>query len=128
MIISKEHAKWSAKPLINARTDLEHPCQALADFLTIKEKFNDFRNVLVTFIGNGNNFAHSLILYGALLRVEVRIACPPKGFLLNPLVIKKAHEIYINDVLLNIIDDQHAAVNVAKVLCTDVWSSMTEKA
>ena len=51
----EEYAKWSTKPVINALTDLEHPCQALADFLTIKEEFIDFKNVILTFIGDGNN-------------------------------------------------------------------------
>jgi len=122
----EEYARWSTKPVINALTDLEHPCQALADFLTIKEEFHDFKNVVLTFIGDGNNVAHSLILSGALLGVEVRIACP-KSFLPNPLVIKKARAIYKNDNLLKIIHDPHTAVNGANVLYTDVWSSMGEE-
>ena len=89
----EEYAKWSSKPVINALTDLEHPCQALADYMTIKEEFGDFRNVVLTFIGDGNNVANSLILCGALLGLEVRIACP-KGYEPNSLVIKKAYEIY----------------------------------
>jgi len=122
----EEYAKWSTKPVINALTDLEHPCQALADFLTIKEAFPDFRNVVLTFIGDGNNVAHSLILCGALLGVEVRIACP-KSFLPNPFVIKKAREIYKNDNLLKITNDIDIAVSGANVLYTDVWSSMGEE-
>ena len=122
----EEYAKWSTKPVINALTDLEHPCQALADFLTIKEEFHDFRKVVLTFIGDGNNVAHSLILCGALLGVEVRIACP-KGFLPNPFVIEKAREIYKNDNLLKIIHDPKLAVNGSNVLYTDVWSSMGEE-
>ena len=122
----EEYAKWSSKPVINALTDLEHPCQALADFLTIKEEFHDLRNVVLTFIGDGNNVSHSLILCGALLGVEVRIACP-KGFLPNPFVIKKAREIYKNDNLLKIVHDPQTAVIGANVLYTDVWSSMGEE-
>ena len=122
----EEYARWSTKPIINALTDLEHPCQALADFLTINEEFSDFKDVVLTFIGDGNNVAHSLILCGALLGVEVRIACP-KGFLPNPFVIKKAREIYKNDNLLKIIHDPLTAVNGANVLYTDVWSSMGEE-
>ena len=121
-----EYAKWSTKPVINALTDLEHPCQALADFLTIKEEFHDFKDLVLTFIGDGNNVAHSLILCGALLGIEVRIACP-EGFLPNPLVIKKAREIYKNDNLLKIIHDPLNAVSGANVLYTDVWSSMGEE-
>ena len=122
----EEYAKWSTKPVINALTDLEHPCQALADFLTIKEVFNDFRNVVLTFIGDGNNVAHSLILCGALLGVEIRIACP-EGFAPNPFIIKKAREICKSDNFLKIIHDPQAAVKGANVLYTDVWSSMGEE-
>jgi len=122
----EEYAKWSTKPVINALTDLEHPCQALADFLTIHEEFLDFKNVILTFIGDGNNVANSLILSGALLGVEVRIACP-KGYEPNPLVLKKAYEIYKNKDLLKITNDPINAVQGANVLYTDVWSSMGEE-
>ena len=97
----EEYAKWSSKPVINALTDLEHPCQALSDYMTIKEEFTDFENVVLTFIGDGNNVANSLILCGALLGVEVRIACP-KGYEPNNLVINKAKKIYKNKNLLKI--------------------------
>ncbi len=122
----EEYAKWSTKPVINALTDLEHPCQALADFLTIHEEFLDLKDVILTFIGDGNNVANSLILCGALLGVEVRIACP-KGYEPNPLVIKKAYEIYKNKNLLKITNDPISAVHGANVLYTDVWSSMGEE-
>ena len=122
----EEYAKWSTKPVINALTDLEHPCQALADFLTIHEEFLDFKNVILTFIGDGNNVANSLILCGALLGVEVRIACP-KGYEPNSLVIKKAYEIYKNKDLLKITNDPITAAQGANVLYTDVWSSMGEE-
>ena len=58
----EEYSKWSTKPVINALTDLEHPCQVLADFLTIKEEFGSFKDLVLTFIGDGNNVANSLIL------------------------------------------------------------------
>ena len=122
----EEYAKWSTKPVINALTDLEHPCQALADFLTIQEEFNDFKDLVLTFIGDGNNVANSLILCGALLGVEVRIACP-KGYEPNSLVINKAYEIYKNKNLLKITNDPNTAVLGANVLYTDVWSSMGEE-
>ena len=122
----EEYAKWSSKPVINALTDLEHPCQALADFMTIKEEFADFKNVILTFIGDGNNVANSLILYGALLGVEVRIACP-KGYEPDDLIINKAKKIYQNKNLLKITNDPIAAVKGANVLYTDVWSSMGEE-
>ncbi len=122
----EEYAKWSSKPVINALTDLEHPCQALADFMTIKEEFLDFKDVVLTFIGDGNNVANSLILCGAFLGVEVRIACP-KGYEPNSSLIDKAYEIYENKNLLKITNDPNAAVLGANVLYTDVWSSMGEE-
>ena len=122
----EEYAKWSTKPVINALTDLEHPCQALADFLTIQEEFHDYKDVVLAFVGDGNNVANSLILCGALLGVEVRIACP-KGYEPNTLVINKAYEIYKNKDLLKITNDPNIAVLGANVLYTDVWSSMGEE-
>ena len=121
----EEYAYWSSKPVINALTDLEHPCQALADFMTIKEEFIDFNKVVLTFIGDGNNVANSLILCGALLDVEVRIACP-KGYEPNPLILKKANEIYVNKTF-KVTNDPYFAVTGANVLYTDVWSSMGEE-
>ena len=122
----EEYAKWSSKPVINALTDLEHPCQALADFMTIKEEFIDFEDVVLTFIGDGNNVANSLILCGALLGVEVRIACP-LGYEPNAAVINKAKQIYKNKNLLKITNEPYSAVKGANVLYTDVWSSMGEE-
>ena len=122
----EEYANWSSKPVINALTDLEHPCQALADYMTIKEEFVDFKNVVLTFVGDGNNVANSLILYGALIGMEVRIACP-KGYEPNDLVINKAKNIYKNKNLLKITHDPITAVRGANVLYTDVWSSMGEE-
>ena len=122
----EEYSQWSDIPVINALTDLEHPCQALADFLTIKEEFHDFKDVILTFIGDGNNVANSLILCGALLGVEVRIACP-KGYEPDPLVVNKAIQIYKNKNLLKITNDPYSAVLGANVLYTDVWSSMGQE-
>ena len=122
----EEYAEWSSKPVINALTDLEHPCQALADYMTIKEEFVDFKNVVLAFIGDGNNVANSLILYGALLGMEVRIACP-KGYEPNDLIINRAKKIYKNKNLLKITNDPITAVQGANVLYTDVWSSMGEE-
>ena len=122
----EEYAKWSSKPVINALTDLEHPCQALADFMTIKEEFLDFKDVVLTFIGDGNNVANSLILCGALLGVEIRIACP-KGFEPNSYIVDRAREIYRGKSLLKITNDPINAVKGANVLYTDVWSSMGEE-
>ena len=122
----EEYARWATKPVINALTDLEHPCQVLADFLTIKEEFGGLKDIVLTFIGDGNNVANSLILCGALFGLKIRIACP-KGFEPNTKVIKKAIEINKNDDLLKITNDPYTAASNANVLYTDVWSSMGEE-
>ena len=122
----KEYARWSSKPVINALTDLEHPCQALADFLTIQEEFGDFQDLILTFVGDGNNVANSLILCGALLDVEVRIASP-KGYEPKASIINKAKEIYIDKSKLKVTNNINSAAESASVLYTDVWSSMGEE-
>ena len=122
----EDYAKWSTKPVINALTDLEHPCQALADFFTIKQEFGGFENLVLTFVGDGNNVANSLILCGALLGVEVRIACP-KGYEPNSTVVKKALRITNDESLLKITNDPITAASGANILYTDVWSSMGEE-
>ena len=124
--VLEEYAKWATIPVINALTDLEHPCQALADFLTIKEEFGELKGQVLSYIGDGNNVANSLIICGALLGVEVRIACPtgyePKSFLLD-----KARKINDNKSLLKITNNPSYASSGANVLYTDVWSSMGEE-
>ena len=122
----EDYARWCSIPVINALTDLEHPCQALADFFTIQEEFNTLENKVLTFVGDGNNVANSLILTGLLLGIEVRIACP-NGYEPNPLIIEKAKTIKTNRNLLKISNDPHKAVDGSDVLYTDVWSSMGEE-
>ena len=122
----EEYSRWATVPVINALTDFEHPCQALADFLTIKEEFVDFKKVVLTFVGDGNNVANSLILSGAILGIEVRIACP-KGYEPSPFIINKARTIYGTENLLKIYHDPSIAALGANVLYTDVWSSMGEE-
>ena len=122
----EEYAKWSSIPVINALTDLEHPCQALADFFTVLNNFGDFNDLVFTFIGDGNNVSHSLILCGAILGVEIRIATP-KGLEPNPIIIEKAKFIYDNSNLLKIYNDPILAASGANIIYTDVWSSMGEE-
>tara|TARA_B100000575_G_scaffold271874_1_gene253526 strand:- start:541 stop:1467 length:927 start_codon:yes stop_codon:yes gene_type:complete len=121
----EEYAKWSSSSVINALTDLEHPCQALADFYTIKEEFSDFKDLVLTFVGDSNNVANSLILCGALLGIEIRIACP-KGYEPSQQIINKANQLKNNN-NLKIMNDPHEAVKGANILYSDVWSSMGEE-
>ena len=121
-----EYAKWSTIPVINALTDLEHPCQALADYLTILEEFKSFDQVTLSYIGDGNNVANSLILCGALLGINLRIATP-KGFEPKPEILSKALQIYKNPSKLLITNDVYEAVKGSNVIYTDVWASMGEE-
>ncbi len=123
----EEYAKWSSKPIINALTDLEHPCQALADFMTIKEEFGDIENRVLAYVGDGNNVAHSLILGGSILGCEVRIACP-KGYEPDSNIIEKANKIGKSNFVLKINNDVCSSVDKANVIYTDVWASMGEEA
>ena len=79
-------------PVINALTDLEHPCQALADLLTIRERFGDLAGLKLTFVGDGNNVAHALLLAGALAGMHVAVATPA-GYEPIPQIAKRATEI-----------------------------------
>lgn len=124
--VLEEYAKWATIPVINALTDLEHPCQALADFLTIKEEFGELKGKVLSYIGDGNNVANSLIICGALLGVEVRIACP-NGYEPNSFLLQEARKINDNKSLLQITNDPLIASSEANVLYTDVWSSMGEE-
>ena len=124
--VLEEYAKWATIPVINALTDIEHPCQALADYFTIKEEFGELKGKVLSYIGDGNNVANSLIICGALLGVEVRIACP-KGYEPNSFLIDKARKINDNKSLLKITNDPCYASSGANVLYTDVWSSMGEE-
>ena len=120
-----EYAKWSTKPIINALTDIEHPCQVLADFLTIKEHFGDFKNLVFTYVGDGNNVANSLILAASLLGIELRIASP-KNFEPDNEIIKKSFSLNPKN-NLKITHDPAEAVNGANIIYTDVWSSMGQE-
>jgi ornithine carbamoyltransferase len=125
-----EYAHWASIPVINALTDLEHPCQALADFLTIQEAFaagpGDLRGITLAYVGDGNNVAHSLLLCGALLGVNVRIGCPP-GFAPSPQVLEQARLLAPAGTSVEVLHEPLAAVRGAHALYTDVWASMGQE-
>jgi ornithine carbamoyltransferase len=113
-------------PVINALTDQEHPCQILADLLTVKESFGGLEGLTLTYVGDGNNVAHSLLLGCALLGVNVRVATPP-GYAPDPAVVQQAQELGTGAEIL-ITEDPKAAVAGANVVYTDVWASMGQEA
>ena len=85
----EEFAQHTNIPIINALTDLEHPCQILADLLTVQEEFGSCKGLTMTYLGDGNNVAHSLILGCALMGMNVRIATP-KGYEPDSAIVKKS--------------------------------------
>ncbi len=116
----------SRVPVINALSDLEHPCQALADFLTMWEKKGDFRFNLA-FVGDGNNVAHSLMLMGAQIGVNVAIATP-RGYEPKEAVLKRAEEeARASGARILITNDPTEAVRDADFVYTDVWASMGQE-
>jgi ornithine carbamoyltransferase len=121
-----DYAHWASIPVINALTDLEHPCQALADFLTMQEAFGDLHGQTLTYVGDGNNVAHSLMLCGALLGVNVRIACPD-GFEPLPGVLDQARSLAVGGAEISVTGDPMAAVAGAQAIYTDVWASMGQE-
>jgi len=124
------YAHWATIPVINALTDLEHPCQALADFLTLQEAFGsspaELAGLSLAYVGDGNNVAHSLMLCGALLGVNVRIGCP-KGFAPDPAVLERARALAVQGAQITVVHDPLEAVRGAKALYTDVWASMGQE-
>ena len=119
-------AKYAEIPIINALTDLEHPCQTLADLMTIKECFGKLSGVTVTYLGDGNNVAHSLILGGALMGMKVCIATPD-GYQPDQTIVEKAKQIGVEGFQVLVTDNPIEAVKGSQVLYTDVWASMGQE-
>ncbi|NWF61940.1 MAG: ornithine carbamoyltransferase [Fischerella sp.] len=119
-------AHYAKIPVINALTDLEHPCQVLADLLTIKECFGTLSGLTLTYVGDGNNVANSLMLGCALVGMNVRVATP-NGFEPNATIIEKARAIAANKTQVIVTNDPEAATKGSHVLYTDVWASMGQE-
>ncbi len=122
-----DYAHWASVPVINALTDLEHPCQALADFLTMQEAHGALPGQTLAYVGDGNNVAHSLMLCGALLGVNVRIGCP-EGFEPLPGVLEQAKSLAQHGASIEVVTDPREAVAGAQAVYTDVWASMGQEA
>jgi ornithine carbamoyltransferase len=119
-------ANYAQIPIINALTDLEHPCQILADLMTIQECFGSLEGKTLTYLGDGNNMAHSLLLGGALTGLNVRIATP-KDYEPDPAIVKQAQEIAGDRSEIIVTQDAIAAIENAQVVYTDVWASMGQE-
>jgi ornithine carbamoyltransferase len=119
-----EMAANSRVPVVNALSDFEHPCQALADFMTLQEHFGTVAGMNFTYVGDGNNVCHSLMLTGAQLGVNVTIATP-RGYSPDIEIVTQAREMaQVNGCEVHLLQDPQAAATGADVVYTDVCVSM----
>ncbi len=120
-------AKYASIPVINGLTDYSHPCQAMADFLTILEKKKTFEGLKLVYVGDGNNVAHSLMFAGARLGVNVTIVCPP-DFKPNVTAFQQAVEdAKSTGAVIEVVHDPAVGVKNADVVYTDTWASMGQE-
>ncbi|MBV9609911.1 MAG: ornithine carbamoyltransferase [Acidobacteria bacterium] len=121
-------AEHACIPVVNALTDHEHPCQALADYFTLQEKFGDVKKIRLAYVGDGNNVAHSLMLTAAALGSTIRVAAPP-GYEPDPEVTGSAvRSCAKTGGSVEVTHDPIAAVTNADAIYTDVWASMGQEA
>jgi ornithine carbamoyltransferase len=115
-------------PVINALTNEHHPCQALADVMTIQEEFGTFGGIQVAFVGDGDNVCHSLIEAASVLGIELRVATPP-GYEPDPAILTDAHVRAVGTgASIILTHDPAEAVSGAEVVYADVWTSMGKDA
>jgi ornithine carbamoyltransferase len=120
-------AKHASIPVINALSDLEHPCQALADYFTLIERFGDLKEITLAYVGDGNNVAHSLLLTCACVGSSIRIATP-KGYSCDAQIVADARKIaQQTGARLEFLTDPHAAVAGVDAVYTDAWASMGQE-
>jgi ornithine carbamoyltransferase len=123
----EELARWAEVPVINALSEGEHPCQALADVLTIQEKKGRLAGVSLAFVGDGNNTARSLCLAAAMSGMEFRFASP-EGYGLPEATVARARELARGSGgAVTCLRDPEEAVKGADVVYTDVWASMGQE-
>ncbi len=126
--IVEELAKNSRVPVINGLTDSHHPCQALADLLTLQEEFNRLKGLQVVFVGDGNNVAHSLMIGAAKSGVHFRLVCPP-GYEMDTNLIRQAKaEALKTGARVETTHHIKGSVKGANAVYTDVWTSMGQEA
>jgi ornithine carbamoyltransferase len=117
-------AELACVPVINALSEIEHPCQALADYFTLHEKFGSLKKISLAYVGDGNNVMHSLLLTSALLGSRIRIATP-KGYGPNSQILSDAQDIAKNTgAVIELMTDPHRAVKGVDAIYTDAWTSM----
>jgi ornithine carbamoyltransferase len=119
----QELARHASVPVINALSDLEHPCQALADFFTLWERGLDLSRIRIAFVGDGNNVCHSVLLLAAIVGTSVTVAAPP-GFEPDARVVEECRR---RGGRVTITTEAREAVEGADVVYTDVWISMGQE-
>jgi ornithine carbamoyltransferase len=120
-------AQHACVPVINALSDIEHPCQALADYFTLVERFGDLKGRALAYVGDGNNVAHSLLLTAACLGSSIRVATPV-GYEPNPKIVADAQTIAEQTGgEISLMTDPHEAVAGADAVYTDAWTSMGQE-
>lgn len=120
-------AKYASVPVINALSDLEHPCQALADYFTLQERFGDLKKICLAYVGDGNNMAHSLLLTCACLGSSIRVATP-QGYAPDAQIVAAAHHIAKQTgAQIEFLTEPHAAVAGVGAVYTDAWASMGQE-
>ena len=119
-------ANYAKIPVINALTDREHPCQILADLLTVQENFGKLDGITLSYFGDGNNVANSLLLGCAMVGINVRIATP-ENYLPNKEIVEQAKTIANGKSEVLVTQDPQVAVKDSQVLYTDVWASMGQE-
>jgi ornithine carbamoyltransferase len=120
-------AEHASVPVINALSDSEHPCQALADYFTLQERFGNLKNISLAYVGDGNNVAHSLLLTCACLGSTIRVATP-EGYGPNAQILAYAQEIAEQTgAVIDVLCDPQAAVEAVDAVYTDAWASMGQE-
>jgi len=123
----EEIAANASVPVINGLTDLHHPCQALADFLTMREHYGTLEGLKLAYLGDGNNVLHSLLVVGALIGVDVSAACP-EGYWPDSEILEQARgSAQESNARIHITDDVAEACAGAHAVYTDVWASMGQE-
>jgi ornithine carbamoyltransferase len=122
-----EMAQHASIPVINALSELEHPCQAMADMQTLQEQFGDLKNVKLAYVGDGNNVAHSLMLAAASLGATISVGTPA-GYEPHANILCEAEKLAaVSDGSVKVTNDAVEAVTGADAVYTDVWASMGQE-
>ncbi|HEX3900144.1 MAG TPA: ornithine carbamoyltransferase [Mycobacteriales bacterium] len=120
-------AAAASVPVVNALTDLAHPCQVLADLQTVREHKGQLAGATLAYLGDGNNMAHSLLLGGAMAGMHVRVGAP-EGYLPDPAIVSRAEILAkASGGSVSVLTDPIASARDADVLYTDVWASMGQE-